>query len=69
MVVTRPGRLVINLLKLNQSRIKDASEGFSYRYFPKFSKMFPKLELHLHGLDPKSQYTLFLYMQKIDNYR
>ncbi|KAL7069772.1 hypothetical protein ACQ4LE_011122 [Meloidogyne hapla] len=32
-------------------------------------KMFPKLELHLDNLDPKSQYTLFLYMQKVDNLR
>nr|CAD2158666.1 unnamed protein product [Meloidogyne enterolobii] len=32
-------------------------------------KMFPKLELHLHNLDPDSQYALYLYMQKVDNLR
>uniref|UniRef100_A0A915N8Q7 T-box domain-containing protein n=1 Tax=Meloidogyne javanica TaxID=6303 RepID=A0A915N8Q7_MELJA len=32
-------------------------------------KMFPKLELYLHNLDPESQYTLSLYMQKVDNLR
>ncbi|CAK5088552.1 unnamed protein product [Meloidogyne enterolobii] len=32
-------------------------------------KMFPKLELHLHNLDPDSQYALYLYMQKVDNMR
>jgi len=31
--------------------------------------MFPKLELHLRGLDPKGQYGIFMYMEKIDNNR